>query len=237
MDAAARTAAFYEWEIRGRGWLSWDYPVRLEPPYRPYRVGGLVAGQTKVIDDGQRHSSLSAWVESFTRRQIAPVEESFEEKMPEEAEVLAFERTQILLPVATAVGLPGILSWLHSLSGVRSAMALEIECSERGIEIYLSGSADDLRFAQPFDRVRGEARHRREPAQHPDNQGEAPQLARVVLARPADDQQTSEKPDERAPDEVHDERAEREPAFARRCEPIDAEDDGVPRRGPEAAAA
>ncbi|REJ79722.1 MAG: helix-turn-helix domain-containing protein [Acidobacteria bacterium] len=147
MDAAVRTAAFYDWEIRGRGWLRWDYPVRLEPPYRPYRVGGLVAGQTRVIDDGQRHSPLSSWVESFTRRQIAPVEDSFDEEVPQEAEALASERTQVLLPVGTGVGLPGILSWLHSLSGVRSAMALEIECSERGIEIYLSGSADDLRFA------------------------------------------------------------------------------------------
>jgi hypothetical protein len=30
------TAAFYEWEIRGRGWQVWPYPVALEPPFRPF---------------------------------------------------------------------------------------------------------------------------------------------------------------------------------------------------------
>src|SRR5436189_6291743 len=27
---------FYEWERRGRGWQLFDFPVELEPPFRPF---------------------------------------------------------------------------------------------------------------------------------------------------------------------------------------------------------
>ena len=27
---------FYEWEVRGRGWLLWDRPVEPEPPFAPF---------------------------------------------------------------------------------------------------------------------------------------------------------------------------------------------------------
>src|ERR1043165_1459251 len=29
------TRQFYQWETRGRGWLLCNYPVELEPPFRP----------------------------------------------------------------------------------------------------------------------------------------------------------------------------------------------------------
>ncbi|MBI5434901.1 MAG: type IV secretory system conjugative DNA transfer family protein [Planctomycetes bacterium] len=34
--AARLTENFYAWERRGRGWLVWDEPVELEPPFRPF---------------------------------------------------------------------------------------------------------------------------------------------------------------------------------------------------------
>lgn len=32
---------FYEWEIRGRGWLLWPHVVELEPPFRPFIGRGV----------------------------------------------------------------------------------------------------------------------------------------------------------------------------------------------------
>jgi hypothetical protein len=43
---------FYDWELVGRGWLAWDDPVHLEPPFRPFR--GHHAAYSPVPDDGRR---------------------------------------------------------------------------------------------------------------------------------------------------------------------------------------
>jgi DNA helicase HerA-like ATPase len=43
---------FYDWELLGRGWLVWEDPVHLEPPFRPFR--GHHAAYPPVPDDGRR---------------------------------------------------------------------------------------------------------------------------------------------------------------------------------------
>lgn len=59
------TASFYAWELRGRGWDIAEYPVSLEPPYRPFFLlpeeGGL---QSVPIDDGKRPTLLSSAIEA-----------------------------------------------------------------------------------------------------------------------------------------------------------------------------
>ena len=52
------TSQFYAWERRGRGWLLWDEPVELEPPFRPFFVPSL-ASSAETIDDGRRPTFLS----------------------------------------------------------------------------------------------------------------------------------------------------------------------------------
>ena len=37
-QAVALTEGFYAWEVRGRGWDVYDFPVALEPPFRPVWV-------------------------------------------------------------------------------------------------------------------------------------------------------------------------------------------------------
>ena len=44
------TEQFYAWEQRGRGWNVYDAPVRLEPPYQPFRFRYR---QTAFVDDGR----------------------------------------------------------------------------------------------------------------------------------------------------------------------------------------
>lgn len=53
------TESFYAWELRGRGWSLSDYPVSLEPPYRPIFL--LPShGNDGVGDDGRRPTFLSS---------------------------------------------------------------------------------------------------------------------------------------------------------------------------------
>ena len=61
------TESFYAWEIRGRGWGLADYPVALEPPYRPFLLLPGVITSPSVLDDGRRPTVLSALVEGAKR--------------------------------------------------------------------------------------------------------------------------------------------------------------------------
>ena len=68
--------AFYEWEIRGRGWLVFPEPVDLEPPFRPFAHIRQLPGP--VVDDGRKHSIFSAVGEG-----IASLFRPSEPKQPE----------------------------------------------------------------------------------------------------------------------------------------------------------
>src|SRR5712691_2709726 len=52
------TRQFYQWETRGRGWLLSNYPVELEPPFRPVYFFDENAPENPV-DDGHVPTFLS----------------------------------------------------------------------------------------------------------------------------------------------------------------------------------
>jgi predicted DNA-binding transcriptional regulator AlpA len=61
------TVQFYAWERRGRGWQVWDYPVEIEPPFRPFLFHYAVP--EPAVDDGRRPTALSSLVDGlFGRR-------------------------------------------------------------------------------------------------------------------------------------------------------------------------
>ncbi|GMV90898.1 MAG: hypothetical protein AMXMBFR82_06760 [Candidatus Hydrogenedentota bacterium] len=65
------TQQFYEWECRGRGWLVWDEPVDLEPPFRP--IYYYLPQTQPVLDDGRRPTFLSKIVDGlFTSNPRGP---------------------------------------------------------------------------------------------------------------------------------------------------------------------
>jgi predicted DNA-binding transcriptional regulator AlpA len=64
----ALTEQFYIWEKRGRGWDLSDYPVVLEPPFRPF-LGHYLANQP-VADVGRRPGFLGAMVEALRGRRL-----------------------------------------------------------------------------------------------------------------------------------------------------------------------
>lgn len=56
------TLQFYAWEMRGRGWQVWPYPVCLEPPFRPF-FRYLPA--PTLLDDGRKPTLLSSIIDAF----------------------------------------------------------------------------------------------------------------------------------------------------------------------------
>jgi predicted DNA-binding transcriptional regulator AlpA len=64
------TMQFYEWERRGRGWQVWEYPVELEPPFRPFLFHYAMA--SAAVDDGRRPTVLSSLVEGIFGKRPPP---------------------------------------------------------------------------------------------------------------------------------------------------------------------
>jgi hypothetical protein len=54
---------FYNWEIRGRGWMVWPHPVELEPPFRPFE--GHVLPQNFFADDGREATFFASLADRF----------------------------------------------------------------------------------------------------------------------------------------------------------------------------
>ena len=83
----AVTDSFYAWETRGRGWMLADYPVALEPPFRPFFL--LPEHQERYvtpIDDGRRPTIASRLLDSarqlFAAPHVAAPVPLFEEQEP-----------------------------------------------------------------------------------------------------------------------------------------------------------
>lgn len=75
------TASFYAWETRGRGWDVADYPVALEPVFRPFFLLPQQLVPVGPIDDGKRPTILSSLVDG-AKRLFAPSEHSPEPPVP-----------------------------------------------------------------------------------------------------------------------------------------------------------
>lgn len=64
------TRQFYAWEMRGRGWQVWPYPVCLEPPFRPFFH--FLPPSPSPMDDGKRPTFLSSLIDSFKGKRTEP---------------------------------------------------------------------------------------------------------------------------------------------------------------------
>ncbi|MBS1586023.1 MAG: type IV secretion system DNA-binding domain-containing protein [Bacteroidetes bacterium] len=62
------TRQFYEWEQRGRGWLLFDSPVALEPPFYPFFAHTV---DSTVLDDSKRHTLVSKFISAFKQKEDA----------------------------------------------------------------------------------------------------------------------------------------------------------------------
>jgi hypothetical protein len=131
------TEQFYTWELRGRGWQEFAYPVALEPPYVPFPGYFL----PPIKDDGHRPS--------FLGRLIAPARPEPELPQIEEPDVETFETDEPLiecvvsLPREEAVKGESAERFLLALSGAELPLAFEVVGLPDQIRVQLVSRAPD----------------------------------------------------------------------------------------------
>lgn len=149
----ALTQNFYAWEMRGRGWQSYPYPVSLEPPFRPFP--GHVLPPQVVRDDGRLEHPLGARIAAFFAKLggagDAPRAGELEEAPSEEPEpeffaaTDALTETEIVLPPGVRVTPGAAEAFLLSLSSARYPVAYEVVGKESGIVLRLAARETDER--------------------------------------------------------------------------------------------
>lgn len=138
------TAQFYDWERRGRGWQIWNYPVELEPPFRPFFYHYVEPGP--AVDDARKPTALSSFVDGILGRHASPAppvpffeeRESDPEPFYDNGSVVEF---QVALPAGTKVAKEAAERLLTSLTyasqpigfevvGVKDAIFTQFACAE-----------------------------------------------------------------------------------------------------------
>jgi hypothetical protein len=127
------TESFYAWEQRGRGWLLFDYPVPLEPPFRPFL--GHVLPRVR-FDDGRRPHWIARL---FGIGRQEPEEEPEEECAPEEAEDYE-PLAEFMIDLAPDAAVPGGVTdaWLRALSAIRFPLSFEIVGGSAQVSLRLA---------------------------------------------------------------------------------------------------
>lgn len=145
------TQQFYDWELRGRGWLIWDAPVELEPPFRPF-WGHAVAGDPGASrDDVRRATGLTSLVER-TRRGLtnlitpgtpikapAPEQHIEEDPLPEPFENEdPIVELAVVLPPTAVVKHDAMERLLLALRYVGAPMAFEVVATSAAIRVQFA---------------------------------------------------------------------------------------------------
>ena len=134
------TEQFYAWELRGRGWQEFPYPVALEPPFRPFPGYFL----PQVQDDGYRPG--------FLGRLFAPRRPEPEVPEAEEAEAEAFESDEALiecavsLPPEATVKAESAERFLLALSAAELPLAFEVVALPERLTVQVVSRAPDAAF-------------------------------------------------------------------------------------------
>lgn len=140
------TQAFYDWEVRGRGWLTYPYAVSLEPVFRPFAGHGYSPGQR--IDDARRHTWISQIIEQYfgsgTPSTTEDTEEESGEDVPEEALPQGPLAEYLLgLPVRGQASRAAAEGWLRSLVTCHDPLSFELAGSGGDVSMHLAASGAD----------------------------------------------------------------------------------------------
>lgn len=145
----ALTDQFYRWELRGRGWLHYDAPVSIEPPFRPFFGHYLPLRGAQQVDDGRHSTFGSKLFEGVSRwlSQTAPAttkeEEPDEEPGPFYEQRGEMVEMQIILPDIKGMSQEVMESWLLSLSSCREPITFELVGTQREIVAQFVAAYDD----------------------------------------------------------------------------------------------
>jgi hypothetical protein len=141
------TRQFYAWEMRGRGWQVWPYPVILEPPFRPFFR--YLLPTPSPVDDGKRPTFLSSLIDSFRGKQRAPAlpqasqgYEEDEEIIEAEADVWSDEdrviEIHVTLPPKVTVAKDTAEQFLLSLSYCAKPVSFEVIGTTESVVVQLT---------------------------------------------------------------------------------------------------
>ena len=126
------TEQFYAWELHGRGWLAFESPVAVEPPFRPFE--GHMLPHIPAVDDGRKQTFLSSFMDGVRQRivpkppteLIAGIPEADEEPAPDGLERDVLTEMQIILPVNAKVPLDLLEQCLANLAHSREPLVFEL---------------------------------------------------------------------------------------------------------------
>ena len=157
---------FYEWEKRGRGWRVHDFPVELEPPFRPFSF--FLPEQGPIKDDGHIPTFFSELFNGSpgltdssltTSRLSADLLSEHEEYLAEadEPEVCSyyhdeFSEIQLLLPPDLKLTRPVIQQFVMSQAYSAHPISFEvIGTAEKVVVQFAAAKKDFLQLRQQLD--------------------------------------------------------------------------------------
>lgn len=142
------TEQFYAWEKRGRGWELWDYPVGLEPPFRPFYFHYL--SPVPMVDDARKPTILSSVIDKLrtlvagpntSRDVFAPVFDR--ENSPELYDAPSLAEFQFTVRPEMKVGSEITEQFLLAASHSDSPLAFEIIGLPESITIQIVSTERD----------------------------------------------------------------------------------------------
>lgn len=141
MNSDKAVEHFYNWEIKGRGYILFDYPIYIEPTYRPF-YHSFVSNEA-YIDDGK--------VPTFFKRLFGSNREVIKEEEEEERPPKQFEYNPFLKQIN--ICFPKIpdfddslsLEFLNMLGESEEQISFEIIGKHDSIEIQIVCSIDDYK--------------------------------------------------------------------------------------------
>lgn len=147
------TRQFYEWELRGRGWLVWPVPVDVEPPFRPF-LGHYIPRQF-AVDDAATDTGWSLFGGAVRKllgvnQKTPPAQSEPQEIEPEPTPLIRSQtiELQTLLPVEFE-SKPGLFEqFLQSLLFCRDPVSFEIVGRKAEVVAQFAISPEDIRLVQ-----------------------------------------------------------------------------------------
>ncbi len=138
MNSQKAVENFYEWEIKGRGYLLYPYPVKIEPKYREFYQS---YGNTEYIDDGKVPRLFERLFSSNTP---TVNEESYEEKPPKPYEYSpSLVQLKISFPAKHDFKSSLSIEFLNMLSDSKGQISFEIIGKHDTLEIQIVCHAKD----------------------------------------------------------------------------------------------
>lgn len=135
-QVVARTAHFYEWEKRGRGWHLHHVPIDIEPPFEYF--SSFQTTQTAITDEGHVPGIWSMLTKAFQRKEEALALPPIQEVVPHEMESSNFiSAYTITLPKGRVVTGEEAQHLLLMLASCSYPVSFEIIATSENIALQL----------------------------------------------------------------------------------------------------